>query len=127
MAIAISAQQRDALYDQILDHVGGIDDLRMAVARQDFANAERLARQFADELRLVNEDLGWGEGSGEPVELSCPPELLRRVFARLGETAEQLTAFDAEQEREVRELQRRNAIVAELCNKALAELEDEPR
>jgi len=127
MAVAISAQQRDALYDQILDHMGGIDDLRMAVARQDFVNAERLARQFADELRLVNEDLGWGEGSGEPVELGCPPELLRRVFARLGEEAEQLARFNAEEERQARELQHRTETVAELCNKALAELEDEPR
>lgn len=127
MPFTIAAEQRDALYEQILDHLGGLDDLRIAAEREDFATAERLARQFADELRLVSDDLGWGEGSGDTVELSCPPELLRRVFGRLGATAERLAAFDADQEREVRGLQRRNTIVAELCRSALAELGDEPR
>lgn len=56
----ITAEQRDALYDEILERLGGIDDIRMAASKGMFEMADRLAREYSDELRLVMDDLGWG-------------------------------------------------------------------
>lgn len=125
MAISISAEQRDALYDQLIDRLSAIDDVRVAVEREDFEAADRLAREVSDDLRFVCDDLGWGAGRGGAVELSCPPDLLRRVFTRLGEAAAQMASVGKEQEEEIRELRHRNRTVTRVSRRVLAELEVE--
>lgn len=125
MMVTVTAKQRDALYVQVIERLSALDDVRIAAAAGDYETADRLAREFADELRLLSEGLGWGEGDGEAVVLRCPPDLLRRVFTRFGERAEQMRRFDAHQEAEVEALQKRNAILAETCRQGLAELGDE--
>lgn len=125
MTVSISAEQRDALYDQLIDRLSAIEDIWIAASGGDFKTADRLAREFADELRLLCDDLGWGEGHGEAVVLSSPPELLRRVFTRFERRAEEMRHFDRRQEAEVEALQRRSAILAETCRQGLAELEGE--
>ena len=125
MAISIAPEQRDALYDQLVDRLSAIDDVRVAVEREDFETADRLAREVTDDLRFVCDDLGWGAGRGGEIELRCPPDLLQRVFTRLGEAAEQMAGVGAEQEKEIRELRHRNRTVVRVARRVLVELEDE--
>jgi len=85
--ITLSAEHRDALYDLILIRLSGLGDLWPIIEREDFREADRLGREVCDVLRLVLDDLGWGD-QGDVVTLSLPPDELTRIFGRLREHAE---------------------------------------
>lgn len=123
MTLTITAEQRDALYDQILDRLSGIGDIEIAIDAEDYDRAERLGREFSDDLRLLLDDLGLGDGSGDPVELSSPPAMLRRVLPRLRELAEAHSSALEEEVAETKKLKDRNLLVAEVCEVVLANLD----
>src|SRR5215475_10649500 len=85
--IRLSAAHRDALYEQIVDRLSGIGDVWLAAAAGDFTTADRLGREYTDDLRLVLDDLGWGHGPGRTIELTAPPDVLQRVASRLQDSA----------------------------------------
>jgi hypothetical protein len=123
MTPTISSEQRDALYDQILDRLSGIGDIELAIRSEDFDNAERLGREYCDDLRLLLDDLGLGDGTGEPVELTAPPEVLRRVLPRLRQLADDHTSGLEPEWTEIGELKGRNRLVSEACVAVLASLD----
>jgi hypothetical protein len=123
MSLTITAAQRDALYDQILDRLSGIGDIEVAIRAEKYDAAERIGREYFDDLRLLLDDLGIGDGSGEPVELTAPPELLRRVLPRLRQWAEDYTASLEPELVEVHEVTARNRLVSEACETVLAGLD----
>lgn len=123
MTLTITAQQRDALYAQILDRLGGIGDVWIVVRAEDFEAADRLGREYSDDLRLVLDDLGWGKGSGETVALKTPPDVLRRVFSRLRDAAIGLEDYERQERAEVRDFEERNRLVMEACREVLAGLD----
>jgi hypothetical protein len=99
----ITGQQRDALYEQVRNHLGALNDVWIAMeCNRDFATAERLGIEFGEDFRLLH-DLGWdGSDSRKVVELTMPREDLIEVLARLRREAEGgLT--DSEEERESKE------------------------
>jgi len=122
MTPTITPEQRDALYDQILDRLSGIGDIEMAIESENYAAAERIGREYSDDLRLLLDDLGFGDGTREPVELSTPPEVLRRVLPRLRKLALNHTAGLESEWAEVHEMKERNRLVSEACDVALAGL-----
>lgn len=119
MTLRITAAQRDALYDQILDRLSGIGDIELAIKAEKYEDAERLGREYCDDLRLLLDDLGLGEGSGEPVVLATPPEVLRRTLPRLRELADRHAASQEPEWVEVNELRERNRLVSEACGTLL--------
>jgi hypothetical protein len=123
MRLTITAAQRDALYDQILDRLSGIGDIEVAIQAENYGDAERIGREYSDDLRLLLDDLGVGEGNGEPVELSVPTAVLRRVLPRLRELAMNHTASLEPEWAEVHEVKERNRLVAEACEAVLAGLD----
>jgi len=124
MSVTISHAQRDAVYDQILDRLSGIDDIWTAASTGRFETADRLGREFCDELRLVLDDLGWGEGPEvETIELTTPPDVLRRVFARLRDTAAGERAHRQDDWVGNQEEEERNRLVGEACRAVLATLD----
>jgi hypothetical protein len=80
MNLSITAEARDTLYEHILGDLSGIGDVWTVVCAENFEAADRLGRQYSDELRLILDDLGWGEGTGQSVELTTSPDVLQRVF-----------------------------------------------
>lgn len=119
----ITAAQRDALYDEILERLGGIDDIRMAASNERYEMADRLAREHSDELRLVVDDLGWGDGPGdEEIELTVPTDVLRRLFTRFRDGAAGERPRKAADWAESRKLEERNRLVAETSQASLDEL-----
>jgi hypothetical protein len=122
MSPTISAAQRDALYDQILDRLSGIGDIEIAIEAENYGAAERLGREYSDDLRLLLDDLGFGDGAEGAVELTTPPCVLRRVLPRLRSLAEQHTARLVQEQAQARGIERRNRLVAETCARVLAEL-----
>jgi hypothetical protein len=83
MPITITSDQRDALYEEIRIRIVGIDAVWLAISREDFKAAERLGREFSDALIFVVDDLGFGKGTGEKIELKTPPDVVRRVLTRI--------------------------------------------
>lgn len=84
MSITITAEQRNALYEILLDRISAIGDVWIAVCAGHYEVANRLALAYADELRFIAEDIGWGDDPpGDPIELTTPPEVLQRVLGRL--------------------------------------------
>lgn len=59
--ITIYRGQREWLYELVRNHLGGIEDFWVALERtKDFAVAERMGRNFAEDFRLLR-DIGWSE------------------------------------------------------------------
>jgi hypothetical protein len=124
MKITISARQRDALYDQILDRLTGIGDIEMAIQAEKLEEADRLAREYSDYLQLLANDLGVGEGSGETIELTTPPEALRRALVRLRELAVGHASGLETQLDEIQTIRVRSRHIAAACASVLEELDD---
>ncbi len=125
MAITITAKQRDALCDLLLDRLDGIEDVRIAAQQGDFDTAQRLGREVSDDLQLVL-NLGWGDDrSGGNVELRTSPEILRRALPRLEEAVRRHSAGHEPELAELREVGERNRLIEEACRHVLAELGDE--
>lgn len=122
-SLTITGAQRDALYDQILDRLSGIGDIQLAIRADRYEDAERLARAYCDDLRLLLDDLGFGDGNGKPVELTSPPEVLRRVLPRMRDLAERHSAGQEPEWAEVQETKERNRLVSEACGVVLAQLD----
>jgi hypothetical protein len=124
MPIAITAEQRNLLCDDILVHLSGIGDIEMAVNKKDYETARRLGLAFSDQLRLMSEDLGWEEEApAERIELRTPPDVLRRALSRLRDVALGLDASEEEERAELRESSERNHLVVQACRQVLTELE----
>jgi hypothetical protein len=124
MSISITAEQRDALYDQLLDRLTGIGDIEIAVQAGKLEDAERLGREFSDDLLLLVNDIGFGEGDGEPVALTSPPDVLRRAFPRLRDLSAGHSASHAAELAEIRLIRDRSRLIGEACKGVLDELGD---
>ena len=123
MSLIITAAQRDALYDQVLDRLSGIGDIELAIKAANYDVAERIGREYSDDLRLLLDDLRLGDGRGTSIALKTPPAVLRRVLPRLRQLAEDHTASQEPELAEVRETLERNRLVSEACQVVLAELD----
>jgi hypothetical protein len=126
--ITITSEQRDALYGQILGRLSAIGDVWHAVVAKNWAAAERLGREFSDDLRLVLDDLGWDDGpGGETIELTTPPDVLRRVFTQPRDEAINEAIIYGANERgvraEIREIERRSDLVVGAAWQVLADLD----
>ena len=126
MKPTITAEQRDALYDQILDRLSGIGDIETAIQSERYDAAERIGREYSDDLRLLLDDLGIGDGRGERVELTAPPEVLRRILPRLRELAVNHSAGLEPELAEVQAVTERNRLVSEACASVLGDLGTDP-
>lgn len=118
----VTAAERDALYDQVFVRLSGIDSLWLAAQAGEWERADRLAREYVDDLRLVLEDLGWGEGVGEALQLRTPPEVLRRVLTRMQEQAEEQQQAEEEEREESRLREEQRQRLLQACRRVLAEL-----
>lgn len=117
--LTITAQQRDLLYDRLLLRLSGIDDVWIAVENGRLEEAERLGREFSDELRILD-DLGWGEHQGDgPVELRTPPEVVRRVVKRIAARAEAEHADEQKERVAIEEAEEERRLVREACEHVL--------
>lgn len=123
MTVTITHAQRDALYDRILDRLSGIEDIWLAASTGKYETAERLGREYSDELRLVLDDLGWGDGPDvETIELTTAADVLRRVFGRLRETVADERAHRQVGWIENHQLEERNRQLGEACKLVLEAL-----
>ncbi len=85
----ITKDQRAGLYELVRNHLYSIDDLWTALGRsRDYATAERLGIEFAEDVRLLA-DIGWDPDDGrESFELTMPVHDLTEALKRLHGEAE---------------------------------------
>lgn len=127
MSLTITAEQRDALCEQMLIRLSAIDSISLAATNGDVEKAESLAREHRDYLCVMLDDLGFAPSDGEPVELSSPPDLLRRVVERLRELIEARGATEAQERKEAEKLAGETALVMRTCDSVLSALEADQR
>jgi hypothetical protein len=121
--ITIDSEQRDGLYELVRNHIGSVGDLFDALEREkDFAKAEQLGLEFAEDFRLL-QDLGWAEDDGrEGVELTMSPHDLMEVLQRLhGEAG--MVLGDTEESAEDAETKRRFRQGYDTCKRVLAAID----
>ena len=82
MVLGFNADQRNAVRDSIVNRLSGIGDIRIYIRRGDFDAARRLGEEYADDLRLLNDGLGWGEEATGEVQVDLPADLLERTLSR---------------------------------------------
>jgi hypothetical protein len=119
----ITSEQREALYEQAVTHLSGIGDVWLAIERADFRRADRLGREFVDDLCLIIDGLGWPDA--EPpasgvFELALPSEDLRRVVSRLREEAQQIYAKTLPRSPDEKEVIDQSRLAVEACGRILA-------
>lgn len=129
MPVTISAEQREALYAQVLDHLSGIGDLFLVIEAGDYRTADSLGRGFVDDLRLLLDDLGWPDAwsqrADRSVELTMAPEELSRILARLRDEATTLFADTLPRSGDDHDVLRRTALVIEACGRVLRTIDGE--
>ena len=126
MTISITAQQRDALYEEIVVRLSGIDAVFLAVKQNDYQRAQRLGREFADDLQLLVDDLGWGESPHRhDVDLTTPPEVLRRALGRHYESASSRLALECGKAKEAEAEAVECQLVMSTCKEVLKALDGE--
>lgn len=120
--MTINPEQRDALYASIIVRLTGINDVYLAVEEGEFEVADRLSSEFADYLRLLHDDLGWGDRTKSSVELTSPTDVLERALRRLRERAEIEGSEDATERVELQEQETQVRLVQETCDQLLSSL-----
>jgi hypothetical protein len=128
--ITIDPDQRDGLYELARNHLGSIEDFWVALERtRDFDTAARLAREFEDDFRLLD-DIGWRpDERGELFELTMPGQRLALLLRRLRQEAAEVLVehgTEAQSAREDAERQQRLRVGRETCEKALGVLDPSP-
>ena len=122
----IDSDQRDGLYELVRNHLGSIEDFWIALERtKDFAKAEQLGLEFAEDFRLL-QDIGWDEhDERERFDLTMPAHDLMELLQRLhGEAAQVLvgSGSEARSRREDADTDRRFQLGYQTCEAVLAEL-----
>lgn len=123
MTVKITAAEGDALFEQIHARLSGIDEVWAAAATEDWERADEAAQDFADDLRLIVDDLGWGEGRDTDLELTTPPEVLRRVLTRMQKRGEERREVEEEERGDLTLREERTAQLLRVCRRVLGELE----
>jgi hypothetical protein len=117
----ITTEQRDALYAEIIARLSGIGDVLTVIEREEFDKAQMLADEFGDYLRLLADDLGWGEIPSGTIELSSPHDLIQRAAKRLRAMAQAGDREMEEMRASVQEWTEQNQLVVRTCDQLLAE------
>jgi hypothetical protein len=122
--VTIKADQRQAIYQLVRAHLGGLSDVCLALGNEDFASAERLGREFGEDFRLLA-DLGWEENDNRAVILTMPARGLVKVLERLrAEAAEGFIESPDERRltEEERETKERYRLIMDTCDELTSKL-----
>jgi hypothetical protein len=120
--MTITRAQRDAIYEVVVTHLTGIGDVWISVDRREYAVANRLGRDFAEDLRLLD-DLGWTQTiDRETVALTLPAEELTRTLGRLHKNALGSLGSYVSRPKEEEELAQRDLAASEALGEILSQL-----
>jgi hypothetical protein len=124
--ITIDRRQRDGLYELVRNHIAGLGDVWVAMEhKSDFATAERLGLEFAEDIRLL-QGIGWHPNDGrDTFELTVPIHDLMEALKRLHDEAERVLTESPSERRsreEDEEVNRRFQLGMNTCEEMLVDL-----
>lgn len=124
--ITITAAQRQPIYELVADRLAGIGAVHICLQSSMYAEAENRGREFAEDIRLL-QDIGWDRNDlRESFELTIPPEDLMEHLKRLVADAAAGIKGPAAESREVRlddETRDRYGRAEEVCGELLSQLD----
>jgi len=127
MPPVISADQRNALHNRMLDQLRGFDDLLNAVDQGDLESAYRLGRRFTDALRLLQEELGWAEQiTGDWEVRNISPTDLSQILSRVRDDAAVQHERERAEQEDFRTTWDQAALVRDACEGLLRSLSRGP-
>jgi len=120
--LMITRAQRDAIYEIVISHLTAIGDVWLCVERREFAEAKKMGREFAEDLRLL-EDLGWSETiDRDTVALTAAADELTQTLARLHRRAARALGVYVSRPKADEELAQRDLAASETLGQILGEL-----
>lgn len=122
MVLTFTADQRNAVRDSIVDRMSGIGDIRLFIQRGELDAARRLGEEYADDLRLLNDGLGWEEEATGEVQVDLSADLLERTLSRHCHLALANEASEIAERDDRKRSQEVNLHLVETCSRLLAEL-----
>ncbi len=121
--IVIASEERDLLCHRILIHLSGIDRVWLTAESENLEQAGRLGRKVCDEMQLVLDDLGREDTKdGESVELTCGPEIVRRVVEFVRDSAVAEGTYERKWRVATHVAEEENRRVTEMCEGLLDQL-----
>jgi hypothetical protein len=102
--LTIDREQRAAIYEDVTNHLSAIGDVDLLIRRGELETAQRLRREFEEDLRLLD-DLGWA--SDDPrtsFELTMQLPELARALARLSAEVSEALRLCTERDHEEEEM-----------------------
>ena len=122
MPVIITRAQRDAVYELVITRLTAIGDVWLSIKRGEFADARQMGREFAEDLRLL-EDLGWAETiDRETASLTQPLQELTRTLARLHKDASASVGTYVSRPKDEEELAQRDVAACEALGEILTRL-----
>lgn len=122
VTVTLSAAEREAIYAQVRADLLAVDDLRLAIEEDEHETADRLARRYVNELRLVINGLGWGDQGEGSAALTIPPDELRPILTELRDRAAELLKAPRKDQEAFRPPWEQAALMQDTCNQTLARL-----
>lgn len=122
VGVVLSRAQRDALREEVIAALTGLDDVLIAIRHEEFAHA-RMLRQRCEALFRLLDDLGWGErDDGERFVLTLAPEVLTLAVSYLHDLATAGVHHQLGVQLEAQEVSARELMVLASCGAILAQL-----
>jgi hypothetical protein len=88
MAVKLSPQHRDALFNRVLLDIEAFEDLLAAIGQEDLEQSYKLGRRISDGFRLIVDGrLGWKTRTAEPTTITLPVVDLRRIVRGMRDDA----------------------------------------
>ena len=122
MPVTITRVQRDAIYELVITRLTAIGDVWLSITHREFADAKKMGREFAEDLRL-SEDLGWSETiDRDTVTLTVPPGELTGTLARLHRRATRSLGVYVSRPKDDEEFAQRDLAASETLGVILGQL-----
>ncbi|MGE5281825.1 MAG: hypothetical protein ACM3N0_05805 [Chloroflexota bacterium] len=124
----ITRAQRAGIYELVRNHLAGIGDVVIALEETgDYAAAERLGLEFAEDVDLLA-DIGWRpDEERESFDLTMPVHDLAELLNRLHDEAERVLAGSQDERRSREEDEASEALLLaglDACEKLLVDLDE---
>src|SRR5262249_39514019 len=83
VSVQVTAEQREALHEELLINLSGIDAIWHALCSQEVDRARVLAQNYFDDLLLLLDDLASVDDSQQATQLTTSPAIVRGVLERV--------------------------------------------
>ena len=87
MPVTITRVQRDAIYELVITRLTAIGDVWLSIKLGEFADAKKMGREFAEDLRVAGGSRLGRDHDCDTVSLTQPPQELTSALARLHKDA----------------------------------------